>query len=120
MGKHLWDEAIMKECDGDWMFTRHCDFRNLLIQVARANGADVRFGTRVVEIDEDDAVILLEDGEVFNADVIIGSDGPQGITRKVVKDNMDHVQESGKVVYKSVYQKLQATRTHMMQHDHPD
>jgi salicylate hydroxylase len=48
------------------------------------SGATFRFGSRVVKVDSTRASITLENGEEIVADLIVGADGVDGITRSAI------------------------------------
>ncbi|KAG5640233.1 hypothetical protein DXG03_009736, partial [Asterophora parasitica] len=83
LGKHHWDEEVMKETRGEFVFTRHSDLITLLYDVAISCGADVRLGTKVAEIDPHSRTVTLESGEQLWADVIVGADGLGGLSRRI-------------------------------------
>lgn len=65
---------------------QHDDFRRFLHRAATNIGAKVRFNTRVNSIDPDRRTVTLSTGEILRAHVIIGADGPNGITRQYFPD----------------------------------
>jgi salicylate hydroxylase len=100
LGKHAWDDDILRECGGEWMFTSYADLRALILSVARANGANILFGTKVESVDEDEAKLILENGEVFSADVVVGADGSRGVMRDMIFEGAEQTQDTGAVVFK--------------------
>jgi len=82
LGHHHWDEEVLKETQGEFLFARHSDLRKLLYDAAISCGARVRMNTSVESIDPDKRTVTLQSGEVLHADVIIGADGPSGMTRR--------------------------------------
>lgn len=44
-------------------------------------GAELHYSAKVVDVNMEDKIVTLEDGRVFEADVIVGADGVDGISR---------------------------------------
>lgn len=72
----------VQEFGTDWLFHHRVDLRDELLRLATAPSeelglsgepATVRFGARVVDGDVDEGKLILEDGEVVEADLVIGS-----------------------------------------------
>ncbi|KAK0218348.1 hypothetical protein EDD85DRAFT_961622 [Armillaria nabsnona] len=87
LGKHIWDEEVLRETRGEFIFAplAHIgDLRRLLYDTAVAVGANIRLGARVKTVNPDAQTVTLSTGEVLKADVIVGCDGPSGITRQVL------------------------------------
>jgi salicylate hydroxylase len=90
----------MRECGGEWMFTTYEALRLLYIEAARANGAVLRFGTKVEAVDQDGALLQLADGEVFSADLIVGADGAKSLVRNILFEGNEDTQSTGLVSFK--------------------
>jgi salicylate hydroxylase len=56
-------------------------------------GVDVRLGSGVERYDENMAKVVLENGEVYEADLVIGADGIHSQARKVVLGGIDQTPE---------------------------
>ncbi|KAF5379818.1 hypothetical protein D9615_005791 [Tricholomella constricta] len=85
LGKHHWDDEVMKETRGEFVFTRHSALRRLLYDVAISCGAEVRLNTKVAAIDPEERTVTLEgSGEQLRADVVVGADGLGGLTRRIL------------------------------------
>lgn len=54
---------------------------------------EVRFGAEVMHVDPEEARITLASGDVLTGDVIIGADGEFGISRKVILQEEEGVDE---------------------------
>jgi salicylate hydroxylase len=99
----VWDEEVLRECGGDWLFVHYADFHRFLFECAEANGTIIRLGSQVVGLDEDeDATVILANGERVRGDVIIGADGAGGALRKTMLDREEYVQGNGLMMYKFV------------------
>ncbi|KAK0209422.1 hypothetical protein IW262DRAFT_1324051 [Armillaria fumosa] len=80
----MWDKEVLKETGGEFILAHTDDLRQLLYDIAVAVGANVRLGTRVETVNTDAQTVTLSTGEMLRADVIVGCDGPSGITRHVL------------------------------------
>lgn len=68
---------------GTALYTIHrSDLVNELLRLA--SGLDVRLGSKVVGVNEDESAILLEDGTQYRADLIVAADGLHSVLRTVV------------------------------------
>ncbi|RDB26397.1 6-hydroxynicotinate 3-monooxygenase [Hypsizygus marmoreus] len=92
LGKHHWDDEVMKETKGEFVFTHHSDLRKLLYDTATSYGAEVRLNTKVTCVDPDHGTVTLQTGEVLRADVIVGADGPDGLGRRTVLGREEEVE----------------------------
>ena len=63
---------------------KFADLRKLFLEKAKAYGATVRLNAKVVEVRPEDNYLKLASGERVNANVIIGADGPSGLSRNIV------------------------------------
>ncbi|TFK61683.1 FAD/NAD(P)-binding domain-containing protein [Pluteus cervinus] len=86
LGKHHWDEEMLKEARGDFVAVYQRDLRKLLYDTAIAKGANVRLNTPVKSVDPDSRTVTLMSGEVIRADIIVGADGVNGVTRPLLTD----------------------------------
>ena len=62
---------------------QHADLRQLLYDTAVSCGATIRLNTTVTAIEPDACRVRLSTGEVLEADVIVGADGPSGLSRRL-------------------------------------
>ncbi|KAJ7595100.1 hypothetical protein C8J56DRAFT_1161571 [Mycena floridula] len=83
IGKHEWTEEVLRETRGEFIFAKMGKLRQLLHEVAVSCGATVKLGAVVTSIDPDDMTVTLASGYVHPADVIVGADGAEGISRSV-------------------------------------
>ncbi|GLB01962.1 hypothetical protein AtubIFM57258_000374 [Aspergillus tubingensis] len=87
----------VQEFGTDWLFHHRVDLRDELLRLATAPSeelglsgepATVRFGARVVDGDVDEGRLILEGGEVVEADLVVAADGIRSIMRgPVVNDD---------------------------------
>ena len=68
----------------DFPASQHSDLRKLLHDAAISCGARIRMNTAVRSIDPYKRTVTLQSGEVLRADVIVGADGPYGMTRREI------------------------------------
>ncbi|KAG6861628.1 hypothetical protein C0995_014067 [Termitomyces sp. Mi166 len=87
LGPHVWDEEMLRETRGEFIFAHYADLRRLLYDTAVSLGADIRLNTPVASIDPDDQSVTLRSGEILRADVIIGADGAYGLSRGLMTDD---------------------------------
>ncbi|KNZ80175.1 6-hydroxynicotinate 3-monooxygenase, partial [Termitomyces sp. J132] len=86
LGTHYWGEEVLRDTQGEFAFTQHAALRHLLYELALFSGAVVRLGAKVSTVDPvNQTVTLAESGEKLQADVIIGADGPTGLTRRLLR-----------------------------------
>ncbi|KAJ3486184.1 hypothetical protein NLI96_g4422 [Meripilus lineatus] len=102
LGIHVWSEEMLTAAGGDFMYIRHSDLREILYNTAKSLGAQIRTGAQVVSIDPYARSVTLQGGEVLKADVVVGADGPYGVTRKTLMEE-DHPQSPmGFMMYETV------------------
>ncbi|KAK0484232.1 hypothetical protein EDD18DRAFT_1293742 [Armillaria luteobubalina] len=89
LGMQIWDKEVLRETGGEFIFAHTGDLRRLLYDVAVAVKANVRLGARVETVNTDAQTVTLSTGEVLKADVIVGCDGPSGITRQVLSTTQE-------------------------------
>jgi salicylate hydroxylase len=51
------------------------DYHEILLEGARAHGAELRLGQQIVKVDVELNQVLMSDGTVLTGDVIVGADG---------------------------------------------
>ncbi|PYI07900.1 FAD/NAD(P)-binding domain-containing protein [Aspergillus sclerotiicarbonarius CBS 121057] len=82
-----------KEFGADWLFHHRADLRDELLRLAtgtseevgvRGEPARVRYGARVVDADVEGGRLILEGGEVVEADLIVAADGIRSTLRPLV------------------------------------
>ncbi|KIY52581.1 FAD/NAD(P)-binding domain-containing protein [Fistulina hepatica ATCC 64428] len=87
-GQHLslWkdDEELLNETGGDLLFVNHDDLRRVLGEYAASLGVTIRTSAWVESVDVAATSVTLQSGETLRADIIVGADGPSGVTRGVL------------------------------------
>ena len=71
------------------LLPQYTDLRDLLHGLLPETGVDVEFDSEVVKIDPWHPSVTLTNGAVIYGDVIIGADGADGITRRVVASDSE-------------------------------
>ncbi|KAJ7505665.1 hypothetical protein B0H11DRAFT_355443 [Mycena galericulata] len=84
MGTQIWDEELLRETRGEYLFAHLSDLIGLLYDEATRKGAEIRLGTTAVSIDPATATITTDSGGILQADVIVGADGIAGLSRGIL------------------------------------
>ncbi|RAL01833.1 FAD/NAD(P)-binding domain-containing protein [Aspergillus ibericus CBS 121593] len=83
----------VKEFGADWLFHHRADLRDELLRLAtgeadevgvKGEPAKVRYGARVVDGDVEGGRLILEGGEVVEADLVVAADGIRSTLRPLV------------------------------------
>jgi salicylate hydroxylase len=74
LGSRTSDESLKAYGYPLWALARY-RLQETLAQVAKERGVKIRFGCLVVAVDLDKPAVTLKDGEILEADLIIGADG---------------------------------------------
>ncbi|KAG7448109.1 FAD/NAD(P)-binding domain-containing protein [Guyanagaster necrorhizus] len=83
LGEHIWDTEVLKETKGEFLTVHYSALLQLLYDVAISRGTEIRFNTLATSVDPVSGRVTLHSGEVLQGDVVVGADGPSGITRRV-------------------------------------
>ncbi|EME40294.1 FAD binding domain-containing protein [Dothistroma septosporum NZE10] len=67
-----------------WLSVHRVDLHRELQRLVVEGGGVVVLGTRVDIVDVESGTVVLEDGRVYEGDVVIGADGNNSVTRKVI------------------------------------
>lgn len=103
LGQHVWDEEVLRETGGDFIFAHHSDLRIFLYNRALDAGARFQANSKVADIDVCSRTVTLESGQTFTADVLIGADGFTGCSRTYLLDGKieNHVR-TGMLMYNAL------------------
>ncbi|EJC99653.1 FAD/NAD-binding domain-containing protein [Fomitiporia mediterranea MF3/22] len=85
IGELLFHEKVMKELEAEVYLLHHSDLLDMLYKLASDAGAQFRFGAYVVDVDPKTPSVTLSTEDRLEADLIIGADGYQSITRSVLQ-----------------------------------
>ncbi|KAF8626592.1 hypothetical protein AX17_006510 [Amanita inopinata Kibby_2008] len=88
MGSHEWEEEMFHDLQGDYIAAHYSDLQKLLYKAALSSGAQVRLGSHVVFVDGANRMVTLDSGDVLEADMIIGADGRNGVSKSIVVENL--------------------------------
>ncbi|KAH6880181.1 hypothetical protein BKA70DRAFT_1473484 [Coprinopsis sp. MPI-PUGE-AT-0042] len=102
LGSHTWDEEVIRETRGEFLFSHHSDLRKLLLDTAISCGATVKFNAKVKAVDPTNKRVELSTGEVVEGDVIIGADGVNGLCRALLTEEEDEEPAHCNNVYSTV------------------
>ncbi|KAJ7162331.1 hypothetical protein C8R46DRAFT_1164441 [Mycena filopes] len=89
LGTHDWDEEVLRETRGEFLFAHLADLRKMMYDVAVRQGATIRLSTTAVAVDPGKRAVTLDSGEILTADVIIGADGISGLVRPLLLAEQD-------------------------------
>lgn len=84
IGTHQWEEEVLRETGGEFLFLHHVGLRRVLYDAAIAAGAEVRAGVTVVSVSGDGPHVTLTTGETLLADVIVGADGRSSVVQQAI------------------------------------
>ncbi|KAJ7126653.1 hypothetical protein C8R46DRAFT_56224 [Mycena filopes] len=89
LGTHDWDEEVLRETRGEFLFAHLADLRKMMYDVAVCQGATIRLSTTAVAVDPEKRAVTLDSGEILTAAVIIGADGISGLVRPLLLAEQD-------------------------------
>ncbi|KAJ6615880.1 hypothetical protein B0H10DRAFT_2039390 [Mycena sp. CBHHK59/15] len=84
LGRHYWDEEVLRETRGEFLFAHLADVRKMMYDVAVAKGATIRLNATAVAVDPERRIVTLASGENLKADVIVGAEGASGLVRPLL------------------------------------
>ncbi|KDQ59020.1 hypothetical protein JAAARDRAFT_127959 [Jaapia argillacea MUCL 33604] len=102
LGTHEWDEEVLRETGGEFVFCHHVDLRRMMRELAEKAGATIRYNTKVSFVDPESRSVRLSTGETVYGDVLIGADGPRGLCRRVVTGSSDLGPRTGLSLYSAM------------------
>ncbi|KAJ7123402.1 hypothetical protein C8R44DRAFT_620797, partial [Mycena epipterygia] len=83
------DENTTDDIVGELLCVNHGDLLKYLYGMAISLGARVRFSAQAVGVDGEQRVLTLSSGETLPADVVIGTDLHDGVTRPILLEEQD-------------------------------
>ncbi|KAK7678592.1 hypothetical protein QCA50_018464 [Cerrena zonata] len=102
LGQHEWAEEMLREAEGDYELIEYQDLWNIFYKGAQDYGATFMMNTTVTSVDPHALEVTLADGRILAADLFIGADGPQGLTRKLLSDDIEQTPSDGCVMYEAM------------------
>ncbi|KAI0082029.1 FAD/NAD(P)-binding domain-containing protein [Panus rudis PR-1116 ss-1] len=100
-----WSDEIMSQAGGDFLTLHYADLRRILKNAADKHGITIHPNTKVVAISTSPfrkSSVATESGQTFEADVIIGADGVEGISRRTVVGQEERPSSMGLDAYHAV------------------
>ncbi|KAF2170705.1 hypothetical protein M409DRAFT_51702 [Zasmidium cellare ATCC 36951] len=97
-------EGVSRQWQNPWLLVHrvdlHAELKRLVTEEkGEGRAVDLRLGVRIVEVDAEAGKVVLENGEVFESDAIVGADGNNSIARKSV-DSSAVLRPWGKSCYR--------------------
>ncbi|KAJ7629717.1 hypothetical protein DFH06DRAFT_1480277 [Mycena polygramma] len=89
LGTQHWDEELLRETRGEYLFAHLSDLIRLLYNEAIERGVEFRLGTRAASIEAAQGLITTHAGDILQADVVVGADGIGGITRRTLQEEQE-------------------------------
>ncbi|KAG0652763.1 Oosporein biosynthesis 4 [Hyphodiscus hymeniophilus] len=84
------------------------DYQNLLIEEVLRQGADLRMGAEVVDVTFGASpTVTLRNGQILDADVIVGADGLWSHLREQVLGHPNPPEETGDLAYRGTFSRTQ-------------
>ncbi|PWY88381.1 FAD/NAD(P)-binding domain-containing protein [Aspergillus heteromorphus CBS 117.55] len=85
-----------------YLSVHRVDLHHLLAQTAKEEGAQIRLGvdTQDIKTAGDRPVVQLADGEIIEADLILGADGERSTCRRILLNEPNMLRDSGEHVYR--------------------
>ena len=84
-----------------YLLTHRVDLQKLLVHNAEKLGVVIRLACAVDRVDFSSATVTLQSGEIIHGDLAIGADGDRSISRSLLENRQDLVQDSGYDVYRA-------------------
>ncbi|KAJ6492568.1 hypothetical protein C8R47DRAFT_1270940 [Mycena vitilis] len=89
LGTQHWDEELLRETRGEYLFAHLSDLIKMLHKEAAHRGVEVRLGTKATSIEAARGQITTHAGDLLQADVIVGADGIAGVTRRTLQEEQE-------------------------------
>lgn len=80
--------GVFKSVAGTQMYMLRSDFRRAMLTIALDAGVRVHFGMNISGVDESRPALLLQDGLIIEADLVIGADGVRSKVREALFPSM--------------------------------
>ncbi|GJE96758.1 FAD-dependent monooxygenase [Phanerochaete sordida] len=90
LGTHVWREELFRDAGGDILYMHHADVQGLLRDAAEERGADTRANAQIASVEfgaDGRPCVHLASGEAIDADVVVGTDGPESVVRRYVVEH---------------------------------
>ncbi|KAJ5645810.1 hypothetical protein N7490_002182 [Penicillium lividum] len=100
-------DDITKEFGAPWIIIHRVDYHRILLDEAVRLGAFLRLGAEVKDISIEEPTVILADGTMITADVIIGADGQMSSVRKAVLGAPHSPVPTGDMAYRATFTREQ-------------
>lgn len=91
---------VEKQFGNKWYFYHRVDMHRQLREMAEANGAAIRLGKQVKDVDVDTGIIELTDGSQIQKDLVVAADGQHDMINAKVTGKEVPMQRSGQTAYR--------------------
>ncbi|KZW03898.1 FAD/NAD(P)-binding domain-containing protein [Exidia glandulosa HHB12029] len=100
-----WHEGMIQDSGSPMHRIFRSDLRDIMYETAISAGVEVSFNSKVVGVDLDGPCVILENGDILDADLIVGADGANGAIRRVVLNSNADPPPEPVSYYRGVLQK---------------
>ncbi|OGM44354.1 monooxygenase [Aspergillus bombycis] len=113
-GNLMWTPIIALNTSDEWLLTHRVDLHNALRTIAtnEANGRkiNIRLSSRVLSVDAEAGKVVLEDGTIYVADLVVGADGIHSRTVQAIVGENKGRQSTGQNCFRFLVsmEKIQA------------
>ncbi|KAG5994541.1 hypothetical protein E4U43_003212 [Claviceps pusilla] len=98
-----------------WLLLHRADYLHMLLDEARRLGVVLKSGCQVTDVDFSAPSVTLENGEVYNADLIVGADGIHSRIRSVMHPSIRAV-PTGEYAYRGLFEQWKFSSNPSLQH----
>ncbi|KAF2650857.1 FAD/NAD(P)-binding domain-containing protein [Lophiostoma macrostomum CBS 122681] len=107
-GELLCSRSVGEEMDErwPWLVIHRADYQQVLVEEAKRLGVIIRLNAGVMDVQHErdmGAKVVLRDGEVVAADVVIGADGLWSTLRGLILGHASPPQETGDLAYRGTF-----------------
>ncbi|KAF9887530.1 hypothetical protein FE257_010108 [Aspergillus nanangensis] len=103
LGHRELGRPFIEKVGAPWFVIHRADYHRILFDEASRLGADIRLNSNAVTVDSATSKVVLEDGEIITADVVVGADGLWSSTRESILDNQSPPYETGDLAYRATF-----------------
>lgn len=93
---------------------QHDELYEIMHDAVQATGAQIQYSANVVSIDPSKREVVLDSGERFAGDVIVGADGEHGLSRELVAGRPIRGTPTGLALYEYVFLDLGRNYIHQL------
>ena len=85
-----------------YLVVHRAELSKILLKHAKEEGVIVQFGSVIQGFDFTKPSVLMQDGKIQEADLIIGADGERSFCRSALLGHLDPSKPSGDIVFRTV------------------